>query len=283
SAGGDFSGLSRRKGMSTCSVPESAIRNPKSAITKHGFTLVELLVVIAIIGILFALLLPAIQAAREAARRAKCQNNIKNLALAVLNYESSRKHFPPGFVSQPTNVETWGWAIFTLPYLEEQSLHDQLSPSETFQQPVDQNRKTQRNLADALASAKAGNTADLQLLQTVLPVFRCPSDQTPDLVPCDTDGNGGCVAGPPTAWPNSEDGSDHGAWTRSFRGMYAPGTFLPPVANYVGNKGMSDNNCPALSGSGTVASPWVPNMPACDTTGVFSGNSQVKISNITDG
>src|SRR3954468_11324792 len=60
-----------------------------------GFTLVELLVVIAIIGILVALLLPAIQAAREAARRSSCQNNIKNLALACLSYESQRGGLPP--------------------------------------------------------------------------------------------------------------------------------------------------------------------------------------------
>src|SRR3954471_11996110 len=65
---------------------------------KRAFTLVELLVVIAIIGILVALLLPAIQAAREAARRAQCQNNLKNVSLAVLNYESSKKILPMGTV-----------------------------------------------------------------------------------------------------------------------------------------------------------------------------------------
>ncbi|MCH8841333.1 MAG: DUF1559 domain-containing protein, partial [Planctomycetes bacterium] len=62
----------------------------------HGFTLVELLVVIAIIGVLVALLLPAVQAARESARRMSCQNNEKNMALACLNYESTKRVFPPG-------------------------------------------------------------------------------------------------------------------------------------------------------------------------------------------
>ncbi|HVT30678.1 MAG TPA: DUF1559 domain-containing protein, partial [Lacipirellulaceae bacterium] len=106
----------------------------RGACRQNGFTLVELLVVIAIIGILVALLLPAIQAAREAARRAQCQNHLKQIALAVLNYESAKKKFPPGFVSQPSQFESWGWPIFILPSLEEQSLYDQLRPSETMVQ-----------------------------------------------------------------------------------------------------------------------------------------------------
>src|SRR4051812_12741704 len=185
--------------------------------SSKAFTLVELLVVIAIIGILVALLLPAIQAAREAARRAKCQNNIKNLALAVMNYESARKRFPPGFVSQPSNNETWGWAVFSLPNLEEQALYDRLRPTETMVQNIGSvSTSGPRNLTDALASAKAGNASDLQALQTVLPVFRCPSDTTPDLVPCE---GGWCNGSNPMLnTPPGYDTSDHDLWTRSFQG-----------------------------------------------------------------
>src|SRR5258705_892247 len=76
----------------------------------RGFTLVELLVVIAIIGILLALLLPALQAAREAARRSQCRNNLKNLAIAVLNYENQRKGLPPCTQANPV-VSTGGTTV----------------------------------------------------------------------------------------------------------------------------------------------------------------------------
>jgi prepilin-type N-terminal cleavage/methylation domain-containing protein/prepilin-type processing-associated H-X9-DG protein len=94
---------------------------------RFAFTLVELLVVIAIIGILVALLLPAIQAAREAARRSQCQNNLKQLGLAVLNYESAKKKLPPSVeINAATMIGTangaWGVHGHILPYLEEESL-----------------------------------------------------------------------------------------------------------------------------------------------------------------
>jgi prepilin-type N-terminal cleavage/methylation domain-containing protein len=99
-----------------------------------GFTLVELLVVIAIIGILIALLLPAVQAAREAARRTQCKNNLKQLSLGVLVHVQVTKRFPTGgwgwnWVGDPDRGtgrrQPGGWMFNTLPYLEERNLHQQ--------------------------------------------------------------------------------------------------------------------------------------------------------------
>jgi len=97
-----------------------------------GFTLVELLVVIAIIGILVALLLPAVQAAREAARRSQCQNNLKQIALALHNYASAHQELPPGtMMNSFRDPEVpgafgvrLGWGAFILPYMEEQGAFD---------------------------------------------------------------------------------------------------------------------------------------------------------------
>jgi prepilin-type N-terminal cleavage/methylation domain-containing protein/prepilin-type processing-associated H-X9-DG protein len=86
-----------------------------------GFTLVELLVVIAIIGILVALLLPAVQAAREAARRAQCQNHLKQISLAVHNFESANQKLPLAYTDTSVNGAN-NWLPFTLPFLEQQNL-----------------------------------------------------------------------------------------------------------------------------------------------------------------
>jgi prepilin-type N-terminal cleavage/methylation domain-containing protein/prepilin-type processing-associated H-X9-DG protein len=147
--------------------------------SRIGFTLVELLVVIAIIGILIALLLPAVQAAREAARRSQCSNNLKQLALGVLNYESSNKDLPPGSVLPklptitpypPTNHDSnmartagWTWSALILPYIEQSAIYDDLVSN----QPV-MGRTVQ-------------NAAQLQILQTPLKTYRCPSDDGPPL------------------------------------------------------------------------------------------------------
>lgn len=130
-------------------------RNPPRPAS--AFTLVELLVVIAIIGILVALLLPAIQAARESARRSQCKNNLKQIGLALHNYESTRRTFPQGFTSnapainEPGTGPGWGWGAHILPYLEEFSLEID------FKRPI----------TDALYGG---------IREKTLTVFRCPSD-----------------------------------------------------------------------------------------------------------
>jgi prepilin-type N-terminal cleavage/methylation domain-containing protein len=89
--------------------------------TQRGFTLVELLVVIAIIGVLVALLLPAVQAAREAARRMQCTNNLKQLGLASHNFHDTMNFLPPAFIGDNSEDATVGWATwgaFVMPYLE---------------------------------------------------------------------------------------------------------------------------------------------------------------------
>lgn len=102
-----------------CSASPAASRDRLS-----GFTLVELLVVIAIIGILVALLLPAVQAAREAARRISCQNNVKQLALASLNYESAQSALPPAIVLGKDY--RWSAQARLLPYLEQGNLFERI-------------------------------------------------------------------------------------------------------------------------------------------------------------
>lgn len=109
----------------------------------RAFTLVELLVVIAIIGILVALLLPAIQAAREAARRISCQNNLHNLAIAVLNYENQKSGLPPVASTDPAG-EVWGsindierdlsWIVRVLPFMEDEAMADQFDLEKTLSQ-----------------------------------------------------------------------------------------------------------------------------------------------------
>ena len=131
----------------------------------RGFTLVELLTVIAIIGVLIALLLPAVQAAREAARRTSCQSNLRQIGIALHSYLSLHGCFPPGYLANANTYTSphWSWSAFLLPHLEEQSLYDVLGVN------------TQEFGGGASLATPCTAT------QTPLSVFVCPSDRGPAL------------------------------------------------------------------------------------------------------
>jgi prepilin-type N-terminal cleavage/methylation domain-containing protein/prepilin-type processing-associated H-X9-DG protein len=100
--------------------------------SRHAFTLVELLVVIAIIGILIGLLLPAVQAARESARRAQCANNLKQIGVGVHSYEGTHKHYPPGAIwSNTSSVRKGSILVHLLPYIEQEQTYDAIDFTQT--------------------------------------------------------------------------------------------------------------------------------------------------------
>ncbi|HVA46837.1 MAG TPA: DUF1559 domain-containing protein [Pirellulales bacterium] len=148
---------------------------------RSAFTLVELLVVIAIVGILVALLLPAVQAARESARRTQCVNNLKQIGIACQNYHDATCHLPPGYCAAGAYVDGatdttpgWGWQAFLLPYMDQRALYEAVNFNLAIENP---------------ANARAA--------QTWIAPYICPSDlppppQSPYAVP-DANGN---VVGP---------------------------------------------------------------------------------------
>jgi prepilin-type N-terminal cleavage/methylation domain-containing protein/prepilin-type processing-associated H-X9-DG protein len=220
----------------------------------RGFTLIELLVVIAIIAVLIALLLPAVQAAREAARRAGCVNNLKQIGLALHNYEEAIGCFPPGYVSSivPTildacNIDSenglsvdlgsgWAWGSMILPFMEQGPVYNSIN----------------FNLSVAYA---ANNTCSL----TALSVYLCPSDAGPSTIPIYADP-------PEPAQP----------------GTYTDSNIVDTLSrgNYVGMYGLGEicsqsgaNNSPNNNGIG----------PLGTHAGIFYRNSATRIAAITDG
>jgi prepilin-type N-terminal cleavage/methylation domain-containing protein/prepilin-type processing-associated H-X9-DG protein len=151
------------------------------ALSVKGFTLIELLVVIAIIGILIALLLPAVNAAREAARRTQCKNKLKQLALGLNNYMEARKAFPagqahtrtsfstPGCTSSPSGQPANGrapWTVHLLPYIEQDSLYRQFDLTKTFTS----------SYSDQAGVGHEGDPPNDALFLLVNSDYQCPSD-----------------------------------------------------------------------------------------------------------
>jgi len=213
---------------------------------KKGFTLVELLVVIAIIGILIGMLLPAVQAVREAARRTQCLNNMKQLGLACHNYESGFQVFPPGCnwnegsndVQRNAPIlgggERMAWSVFLLPFIEQEPLHD------VFQSATN-NWSTSYWLAvmpDGTPCASA-----------TIPAYLCPSDASPD-----------------------------GDFNRAYTQTAAASPF--GKSNYVALVGAGDGNIPRIDNdlmnnfnSGQFSQFW----------GAFGKNSKTSIGSMSDG
>jgi len=229
--------------------------------SRKAFTLVELLVVIAIIGILIGMLLPAVQQVREAARRSACMNNIKQSALASLNYESAYKHFPPGMNSQSLkgNGQPYGnsrtpkpiiphptsnnqslqiaWSVFILPFAEQNNLYNQFE-------------SLTNDWQDDWREATTSN-GEL-LVSSVLPMYMCPSDNSPE-----------------------------GNFNQYYTHEDVVATGLHSKLNYVACMGASNGNAYSSSSFVTLNDPQNPT--AASEWGIFGLNSRTTFGNITDG
>jgi prepilin-type N-terminal cleavage/methylation domain-containing protein/prepilin-type processing-associated H-X9-DG protein len=253
---------------------------------RKGFTLIELLVVIAIIAILIGLLVPAVQKVRDAAARTTCVNNLKQIALAAMNYESSYKRLPPGALVSPKSFNNSTWTVgapyagpytsvlaFILPYIEQQNVYNALynlsSPKYGYNNPGDIFKfdTTAGAWAYSFApfdyqtksynpAAGANGTGYPHICDTVISTFLCPSDNAQEA-------------------SIANDGSEFGVIDAYF--VTAGGTYYIDyvwdypgyghemgASNYVGNAGYLAAAVPAKEGP-------------------YYSNSKTRITSITDG
>jgi prepilin-type N-terminal cleavage/methylation domain-containing protein/prepilin-type processing-associated H-X9-DG protein len=226
-----------------------------------AFTLVELLVVIAIIGILVALLLPAIQAAREAARRSQCGNNLRQLGIAVLNFEQSKKGLPPGhrMTKVGTNIDSLGsWVTQLLPYLEEGPIFSQINQNELFFQQT----------------SDIGKGEFEQSHHIFLPSMVCPSDPA---------GTGMALGLIDDHYGARGNYAANGGWSDPGPGFNDCGIWMnEPDWQMIGNNGAGYNSCtngvqyPNPGGGRPIKS-------ALAGYGPFLVDRMLKLSQVTDG
>jgi len=244
-----------------------------------GFTLVELLVVIAIIGVLVALLLPAVQAAREAARRQQCGNNLKQLALAAINHHDAQKIFPTGgwgwfWVGDAdrgfNKDQPGGWVYNVLPFMEQQSLYKLAGDGDR----------------QKISQAQLDGT--LRVLKTPLDMMWCPSRRTQNVRPKPVDGSfyawNSARGTEPIVAARSDYAINAGdrnlTYSEKFPGGTSPGS---PKTNY----DVATNFLWAWNPQGQPLKPTSPNVPEYTWRDVLSGisfqRSEVSIQHVSDG